>query len=163
VLDVAFYGEAERDCQNAILVCDCLGCIDWVNRYFEEMTGYKPGEVVGRRIENILRGPDTESYGIYKIHQAIRRGKGVSHLELTYYRNNRSRYRIKLTVMPVLSVNHQEVVQYVIYQRPIHVSGWQKWVWLRKITWCFRHPAITQIPNLEPVETQPLPEFKDRF
>ncbi len=151
-----FYSEAEQDCLNAVLVCDRLGCIDWVNHSFRLLSGYSGSEVIGDQIQNILRGPETKSYSICKINHGIMRGAGVSKLPMTYYHKQRHPYEVLVTVIPVLNSTTKEVDQFIVYQRETRIHGWKRIPLFRKCAAWLRRAHAAPAPDWEPMETQKL-------
>lgn len=158
MLQVAFYREAERDCRNLVLVIDGLGFIQWVNTTFRETTGYAPEEVVGARIENILRGPDTESYSIYRLHRAIQRGESIQGLVITYYRKDGCPVGVKLDLAPAPGRAPDTDVlpdQYVVVETPLEEPSWFDSTILRKLKRAVSGEGESgQMDYTDPTETQ---------
>jgi len=46
---------------SGVIIADAQGKIEWVNKAWEHMSGYKLDEVIGRRPGQFLRGPETNS------------------------------------------------------------------------------------------------------
>lgn len=84
----------------AVILTDPEQHILWVNRGFEEMTGYRLEEVIGRIPGQVLQGPDTEPDTVAYIRQALK-GRQPFRAQLTNYRKNGEAYPCKLVVHPI--------------------------------------------------------------
>jgi len=154
VLQVAFYREAERDCRNLVLVIDGLGFIQRVNTTFRETTGYAAEEVVGARIENILRGPETESYSIHRLHRAIQRGESIQNLSITYYRKDGTPVVVNMDLAPAPGCDPDALPeQYVIRETPAEEPSWFDSTILRKLRRAVSGDS-SQMDYTDPTETQ---------
>lgn len=90
---------AERT-ENAVVIADHSGKIEWVNEAFERMTGWELAEVVGRKPGSFLQGPLTDPSVVELMRSRIRQGLGFS-VETLNYRKDRRPYWASLEVRPV--------------------------------------------------------------
>ncbi|HEX2202239.1 MAG TPA: PAS domain S-box protein [Longimicrobium sp.] len=88
--------------------------IFYVNEAFTRMTGYAPGEVVGRT-PRILQGPGTAPDTTRRIRAALERREPVR-AELLNYRKDGSPYWVEISIAPVLDESGR-VVQWTSVQR----------------------------------------------
>lgn len=90
--------------------------ITYVNKRFEQMTGYSAEEVVGRNCR-FLQGEDREQPGILKLRQAIVLRQSC-HVVLRNYRKDGSSFKNELLISPVVDESG-EVFQFIGLQREI--------------------------------------------
>ena len=60
-----------------VIIYDADGLIIWVNKAFEDVTGYKRGEVKGRRPSEFLNGPRSDLNTTRRIGEAMQAGRPV--------------------------------------------------------------------------------------
>lgn len=85
---------------NAAIITDAAGCIEWVNDGFTRLTGYTPGEVVGHTPGSVLRGPDSSASESERIRECIRRGEPFE-AELVNYTKGGRRYWVHISAQPI--------------------------------------------------------------
>jgi len=85
---------------NAIVVTDAQGYIEWVNHGFTRSTGYSSAEVRGRKPGSFLQGPETDPRTVAYIRECLRRGEGFS-TEILNYRKDGRKYWVSIEVQPV--------------------------------------------------------------
>ena len=81
--------------------------IEWVSTGFEEMTGYVPDEVVGKK-PSILQGKETNEDEILRIRQFLDNGQRVSS-KLVNYRKNGDRYICAVDILPIFNKDDELV------------------------------------------------------
>lgn len=74
----------------------------YVNPAFERITGYPPGEVLGRNCR-FLQGPDTSPDAVARVREAVAAGRAVT-VELLNYRRDGTPFRNLLSITPLLDV-----------------------------------------------------------
>lgn len=86
--------------RNLISILEPNGGIIWVNRAFEDATGYPLSEVRGRRAEEFLFGQETDRHTIRAYQQALHDGKEFLG-EILLYRRDRSTFWVECNLIPV--------------------------------------------------------------
>jgi len=86
---------------NAVMVFDTDHTIEWVNPSFARITGYEAEEVVGRKTEDVLYGPETETTAVRQIEKAVETGRGLSR-EVLHYRKGGRAYWASGSITPVV-------------------------------------------------------------
>ncbi len=85
---------------NAVIITDALGYIEWVNEGFIRLTGYTLGEVQGKKPGSLLQGPQTDKGTLYLIRQAIDKGESFEH-ELLNYSKDKRPYWVRISAQPI--------------------------------------------------------------
>lgn len=90
---------------NSVLITDDQRRIEWVNSSFTKFSGYTLQEVLGKRPEDILHGPESDK--IYKDHieGALASGKPFS-AETVNYAKDGKMYWIETFVTPIFDANN---------------------------------------------------------
>jgi PAS domain S-box-containing protein len=91
--------------------------IVYVNKRFEQMTGYTAEEAVGRNCR-FLQGEDRDQPGIIKLREAIARRQSC-HVVLRNYRKDGSPFQNELLISPVVDESG-DVFQFIGLQREIN-------------------------------------------
>jgi PAS domain S-box-containing protein len=112
--------ETALDCmEEGVLITDAQldapgPSIIYVNRGFEQMTGYQAPEVVGRS-PRFLQGPRTDRAVLDQLRSDLQRQQSF-HGETFNYRKDGSEYRVQMSISPVVAAEGQ-VTNYVAVQR----------------------------------------------
>jgi PAS domain S-box-containing protein len=85
---------------NAVILTDAHGCIQWVNAGFTRLTGYTLAEVEGRKPGQVLQGAGTDPGTVDTMRQCLARGEGFSVEVLNYHRDGR-KYWLAIEVQPI--------------------------------------------------------------
>ncbi|MBB5350889.1 PAS domain S-box-containing protein [Haloferula luteola] len=85
---------------NAVVVTDAEGRIEWVNDGFTRITGWKLDEVIKKRPGSFLQGPDTDPETIALIHNKLIHAEPVTAQILNYSKNGR-KYWVDLEIQPI--------------------------------------------------------------
>lgn len=72
---------------NGIVVTDEFGITEWVNKSFEDVTGFSLGEVTGQRLGDILQGPDSDLDAIEEMSLKIKQREGFDVTIINYHKN----------------------------------------------------------------------------
>ncbi|WP_386818961.1 ATP-binding protein [Luteolibacter algae] len=92
---------AERT-DNAVIVTDAAGCIEWVNEAFVQITGYELEEVAGRKPGSFLQGPLTDQNTVANIRESLANGKGLR-TDILNYRKDGSSYWLSMEIQPMFN------------------------------------------------------------
>jgi len=100
--------------QVAVILTDAERHILWVNKDFEQITGYSLQEVIGQSPGGILQGPKTEPDAIERIRQGLA-GRIPFKETVTNYRKNGEEYECKLVIHPIFGRN-EELVNFLAFE-----------------------------------------------
>ena len=85
---------------NAVVITDPLGHIEWVNEGFTRITGYAPAECIGRKPGSFLQGPATDPETVLHMRNRIARGEGFK-VEIVNYHKRGHSYWLAIEVQPI--------------------------------------------------------------
>ncbi len=85
---------------NAVVVCDREGRVEWVNPAFERLTGYAPDEMLGRKPGDILQCPETDPRTVREMREAVRDGRAIRTQVLNRAKSGRC-YWLDLDIRPI--------------------------------------------------------------
>jgi two-component system, sensor histidine kinase and response regulator len=102
---------------NAVVVTDARGRIEWVNDGFLRMTGWTIEEVIGKTPGQLLQGEDTDPEVVNYMRTQIREGKGFTSEILNYDKKGRP-YWVAIEVQPVLD-QKGEVVNFMAIESDV--------------------------------------------
>ena len=105
---------------NAVILTDSAGRIEWVNEGFTRITGYTLPEVLGRTPGSVLQGPETDEQVVQRMRETLRRGQGFEEQVLNYTKDGRP-YWISLEVQPIKD-EAGETEQFMAIERDITES-----------------------------------------
>jgi diguanylate cyclase (GGDEF)-like protein/PAS domain S-box-containing protein len=88
-----------RRTNDAVIITDGEGRIQWVNAAFLELTRQGVDAVLGRKPGEVLQGPETDPETIAEMGQALAAGKGWSG-EILNYRGDGTAFWIELSISP---------------------------------------------------------------
>ncbi|MFN3193145.1 MAG: ATP-binding protein [Aureliella sp.] len=91
---------------NAVIITDSLGKIEWTNDGFERVTGYRLEEVKGRKPGSFLQGPETDPETVTLIRERLANEQGVRCELLNYTKENRP-YWLQIEIQPIRDENGQ--------------------------------------------------------
>lgn len=86
---------------NAVIVTDAQGRIEWVNDGFVRMTGWNLEEVAGQTPGSFLQGPASDPKIVDFMRSQIRQGKAFQTELINYHKTGR-RYWISIELQPIL-------------------------------------------------------------
>lgn len=102
---------------NAVIVTDAEGRIEWVNEGFTRITGWHMEEVIGRSPGDFLQGPETDPVTIAYMRKCLRDKKSFRTEVLNYHRSGR-KYWTALEVQPITNESG-EVVNFMAIESDI--------------------------------------------
>jgi len=85
---------------NAVIITDIQGLIDWVNDGFTRISGYALDEVIGKKPGSFLQGPDTDPLTVEFMRQQLARGEGFK-TEIMNYAKDGRKYWLGIEVQPI--------------------------------------------------------------
>lgn len=89
---------------NAVVITDASGAIEWVNPGFERISGYTLADIQGQRPGSFLQGPETDKQVIKFMSKRISSGQGFN-VEILNYHKNGTPYWIDIEVRPIKSAD----------------------------------------------------------
>jgi len=101
--DLSFYGRLVAEhCNEAIVVTDTDGRVEWVNPAFVVTTGYTLEDMRGRKPGAVLQGPDTDAATVKEISCALSARRPI-HVQILNYTRHGKPYWIEMHIAPVFS------------------------------------------------------------
>ena len=85
---------------NAVIITDRAGVTEWVNEGFTRITGYAPGEAIGKTPGALLQGPSPDPALTAFMRGRIAAGEGFK-TEIINYHKNGTPYWLALSVSPL--------------------------------------------------------------
>ncbi len=102
---------------NAVVITDHLGRVEWVNRGFSKITGYDLEEIKGKKPGKVLQGPQTSAEVKSLIGKKLREKKTFSQEILNYTKDGKP-YWVILHLTPILD-DEGNIVKYIAVQSDI--------------------------------------------
>jgi PAS domain S-box-containing protein len=102
---------------NNVIYADKNGKITWVNEYFENYTGYKLQEIIGKTPGSFLTGPETEPDKTSQLRNAIQTKTPVE-LTIANYKKNGELYYVAVQLNPVFD-DHAELLYFISIQQDV--------------------------------------------
>lgn len=87
---------------NAVVVTNDRGEIDWVNESFEKLTEFSLDEVKGITPGKLLQGPDTDQETVKHMNERLKNHEGYN-VEIINYSKSGRRYWIRIEVQPIFN------------------------------------------------------------
>ena len=94
-----------RYTDNAVIITDRNGQVEWVNEGFTRISGYTLDEVRGKKPGDFLQGPETDQETAVALSQAIRNGESIK-TEIINYTKDGQPYWLSLDISPVYDEQH---------------------------------------------------------
>lgn len=95
-----------RYTDNAVIITDRTGLVEWVNESFTRISGYTLDEVIGRKLGDLYRGPETDQATGAAIRAALNNGESIKTEILDYTKQGRP-YWLALDITSVYDNQHQ--------------------------------------------------------
>jgi PAS domain S-box-containing protein len=89
-----------RETDNAVVITDPDGCVQWINQGFEKLTGYSFHEVNGKIPGQLLQGPDTDPQAIINLSEALKNQHSIEQDVINYTKSGIP-YWVHLQIQPV--------------------------------------------------------------
>ena len=106
-----------QETDNAIIITNRAGLIEWVNRSFERITGFPFEEVKGKKPGDLLQGKETDQDIVSRIALAIENKESIE-ADLINYHKDGVPYWVRIQIQPVFNV-HGELTNFISIQRDI--------------------------------------------
>ena len=91
---------------NAIVITDAKGHIEWANDGFMRISGYAIEEAIGKSPGSLLQGPETNQETVAYIRNQIKEEKSLR-AELLNYSKTGKKYWIEISIQPIYDENGQ--------------------------------------------------------
>ncbi|MCU0333541.1 MAG: PAS domain S-box protein [Chitinophagaceae bacterium] len=91
---------------NAVIIANADGQIEWVNKSFEQMTGYKLQEVVGKHPGRLLQGPASDKRTLAYLAASIRKRQPFF-AEIINYSKTGQAYWVRIHGQPIWDSQNQ--------------------------------------------------------
>jgi two-component system sensor histidine kinase/response regulator len=85
---------------NAVIITDIDGRIEWVNDGFTRISGYSIEEVMGKKPGAFLQGPETDPATVLYIREQLNKGEGFK-VEILNYSKIGRKYWLAIEVQPI--------------------------------------------------------------
>jgi PAS domain S-box-containing protein len=85
---------------NAVILTDPQGRIEWVNDGFTRICEYRLDEVAGKTPGSVLQGPDTDPATVALMHERLLQGQGFK-VEIVNYAKSGRNYWLAIEVQPI--------------------------------------------------------------
>jgi PAS domain S-box-containing protein len=105
---------------NAVIICDKYGKIEWVNNSFENITGYKLAEVIGKSPGSVLQGEESNPETIKYLRDQIKAGESFN-CEILNYSKSKNKYWIRIQGQPLKDKNG-ELIKYFAIEEDISLE-----------------------------------------
>jgi len=89
---------------NGVIITDNKLVIEWVNDGFERMTGYSFDEVIGKKPDTLMIGPDSDKRMIESICNRLKKAESCNEELLKYHKTGR-RIWIQESITPIINEN----------------------------------------------------------
>jgi len=106
-----------RYTDNAVIITNRNGQIEWVNEGFTRISGYTFDEVLGRKPGEFLQGPETDPATVAAIHTALQNGEPIKTEILNYTKQGRP-YWLSLDIVPVYD-DHHNLIHFIAIESDI--------------------------------------------
>jgi two-component system, sensor histidine kinase and response regulator len=102
---------------DAVVITNHRGLIEWVNESFVRLTGYRLEEVQGKKPGLILQGPGTNPETVQRLSEQLR-SKIKFNDEILNYRKDGRPYWVSLSITPIFN-DRDELVRFISVQTDI--------------------------------------------
>ncbi|WP_417069893.1 PAS domain S-box protein [Niveibacterium terrae] len=116
--EIALLARVVSHTTNIVIITDAEGRISWTNMAFCRISGWTTDEVRGRRQDEFLIGPATQTEARNRLNAAIARGEGIDEVEILYYARNGSSYWVQKEIQPIHDESGQ-ILQFMTVETDI--------------------------------------------
>ncbi len=100
-----------------VIITDADGFTIWANKSMERLTGYRVGEMIGRKPGVLLQGPDTDLEAVAALSRAVKAGEPIR-CELVNYSKAGERYWLEMNISPIRDAAGQ-VQKFIAVERDV--------------------------------------------
>ncbi|MEC4003997.1 PAS domain S-box protein [Flavobacterium sp. SUN052] len=104
---------------NAVIICDNLGRIEWVNSSFTAMTGFDKSELIGNKPGEILQGDETDQETINYMSSQIKKGLSFN-CEIINYTKTGEKYWVRVQGQALHNKNGEIIKYFAIEENITH-------------------------------------------
>ncbi len=123
--EIAFYGHGLLgELQNPVMITDRKVRTVWVNKAFEDLSGYTLKELKGKNPGRVLQGPDSDPEEIRRMRKAINEVR-YFRSKITNYKKNGERYWLELRATPLF--RNRKHIGFVAIQNDITREQAREW------------------------------------
>jgi Amt family ammonium transporter len=102
---------------NAVIISNAAGKIEWVNEGFTRITGYTLPEVAGKTPGEMLQGPKTDPQTIQHMRYQLHQRRSFT-TEVMNYTKDRREYWVSIDIQPVVD-RSGKLIHYIAVEREI--------------------------------------------
>ncbi len=103
---IAGWGGSFVSGEDACVLTDSGGLIEWVNPAFTEMCGYSLPELVGKKPGSLLQGAETDRKTARAMSEAVRHQTFCTQDILNYHKDGRA-YWVSVSISPILGFDRK--------------------------------------------------------
>lgn len=100
-----------------IVITQADGCVEWLNRGFEQISEYTLKELYGKEPGSLLQGEETNREIVAQISKSLEKGEGIK-TELLNYRKSGEPYWVELDIQPLFSEDGK-LMKYISMQTDV--------------------------------------------
>lgn len=100
---------------SAVVITNAEGEIEWVNKSFEQITGYTLKEIKNKKPGSFLQGPDTNPATADYMQQQVKKGEPF-HCEILNYTKDNQPYWARLQGQPLRDKNGKIIQHFAIHE-----------------------------------------------
>jgi len=89
-----------KETENAVIISNKTGEIEWVNDAFTRITEYSLDEIKGKIPDQFLQGEETDPNTVALLAEAIKKQKSIE-VDLINYSKSKNKYWVKIQIQPV--------------------------------------------------------------
>jgi PAS domain S-box-containing protein len=105
--EVSTLAQVVRSTNHLVLLADANANITWVNDAFVRTSGYSLDELIGRQLEEVVRGTTTEPGPTRQIREIIRAEKPVVQLEVLNTAKDGRTYWLLVDILPMMGAGRE--------------------------------------------------------
>ncbi len=110
-------GKVVAQINEAVIISDNAGCILWSNEGFTKITGYNLEEVIGKKGDSFLLGPQSQKMSVNNIKLSMMKGESVVE-EMIHYKKDGKPYWAMISVKPIYNDANQ-ITNYIAIETDI--------------------------------------------